>query len=88
MKKFITRLPKKFVVPNDAVGRRILEEYGALFVARGGAVPPNTVIFKNESEVSSYQSGLSKSFKNLGGFTIELQAAAMSAITVTVKCRW
>ena len=80
MSKFITKLPKKFKVPNDSVGRRILQEYGALFVARGGAIPPPTVIFKNESEVSSFQSGLTKASGNLGGFNIELQAAAMERL--------
>ncbi|MBA2736644.1 MAG: hypothetical protein H0U50_07670, partial [Pyrinomonadaceae bacterium] len=70
--KFITKLPNEFKVPTDAVGQRMLKEYGAMFVARGGAIPPNTVIFKDEAEVSSYQSGLAKASANLGGFKIEL----------------
>jgi len=77
MKKYIAKLPNEFKVPTESVGQRILKEYGALFVARGGAIPPNTVIFKNEAEVSAYQSGLAKEDENLGGFNIELQAAAM-----------
>ena len=77
---FNANLPSGFNQPNDAVGQRILKEYGALFVARGGATPPNTVIFKNESEVSAYQSGLSKSTETLGGFNIELQAAAIKGL--------
>jgi len=74
---FIAQLPSGFNQPNDGIGRRIFKEYGALFVARGGAIPPNTTIFKNESEVSAYQKKLSKSKENIGGFDIELQAAAM-----------
>ena len=75
--KFTTKLPNEFKVPTDAVGQRMLKEYGAMFVARGGAIPPNTVIFKDEAEVSLYQSSLAKASENLGGFKIELQAAAM-----------
>lgn len=74
---FTANLPSGFVQPTDAVGQKMLKEYGALFVARNGATPPKTVIFKNESEVSSFQSGLSKASESLGGINIELQAAAM-----------
>jgi len=77
MKKFINHLPNKFIIPTDVVGRRLLKEYGALFVARGGAIPPNTVIFKNEAEVSAFQSALPVATESLGGYKIELQAAAM-----------
>ena len=77
---YTANLPSGFSQPTDAVGQRILKEYGALFIARGGATPPNTVIFKNEAEVSAYQSGLSKSSETLGSFNIELQAAAMKAL--------
>ncbi len=75
--KFIANLPDNFHQPTDAIGQRLLEEYGALFVARGGSIPPNTVLFKDESEVSSFQTSLSKAKENIGGFEIELQAAAM-----------
>ena len=77
--KFTAKLPDNFQQPTDAVGERLLKEYGALFVARG-AIPPNTVIFKDEDEVSAFQSGLSKSSENLGGFNIELQTAAMNGL--------
>lgn len=77
---YTANLPSGFNQPTDAVGQRILKDYGALFVARGGAVPPNTPIFKSEAEVSAFQSSLSKSSESLGGFNIELQAAAMKAL--------
>jgi hypothetical protein len=75
--EYIANLPKDFNRPTDAIGQRLLKEYGALFVARGGAIPPKTVIFKNEREVSAYQARLSKSNENIGGFALELQTAAM-----------
>jgi len=75
--EYIANLPKDFNRPTDAVGQRLLREYGALFVARGGAIPPRTVIFKSEREVTTYQKSLSKSKENIGGFAVELQTAAM-----------
>lgn len=80
MKKYFTELPTEFGVPIDAVGQRILHEYGALFVARGGAVVPNAAIFRDESEVADYQSSLSVSSENFGSFDIELQTAAMEKL--------
>ncbi len=75
--EYIANLPKEFNRPTDTVGQRLLKEYGALFIARGGAIPPNTVIFKGERQVSAYQASLSKSKENIGGFAVELQTAAM-----------
>lgn len=77
---FNGNLPSGFVPPTDDVGKRILREYGAVFVSRGGTTPPKTVIFRDESEVSSFQTGLSKSSESIGGFTLELQSAAMSGL--------
>jgi len=78
--EYTANLPKDFKQPTDTVGRRLLKEYGALFVARGGAIPPKKVIFKSEREVSSFQASLSKSIKTVGSFEIELQTAAMKAL--------
>ena len=79
-KKFTAQLSSRFEMPFDTVGRRILKEYGALFVARGGAMPPNRVIFKSEAEVAAFQNGLQKSQENIGGFDVELQTAAMKRL--------
>lgn len=77
---FNANLPSGFNQPTDSVGQKMLKEYGAMFVAKGGATPPNTVVFKNEAEVSSWQSGVSKSKENVGGFDLELQTAAMKGL--------
>jgi hypothetical protein len=61
----------------DWVEKRILEEYGALFAARGAARVPSQIIFKNEREVSAFQKSVSIAKKNIGGFELELQTAAM-----------
>jgi hypothetical protein len=81
---FFENLPENFVFPNDAVGRRLLGEYGAVFVARGGAVAPETVIFENEREVSKFQSSVRRSRKIIGGFEIEMQTAAMQSLKKAV----
>jgi len=82
---FFENLPENLVFPTDMVGRRLMKEYGAVFVARGGAVPPPTVIFENEREVSEFQSSVGKSSKIIGGFEIELQTAAMRALKKAVS---
>ena len=74
---YTANLPAGFTTPTDAVGQKMLKEYGTMFVAKGGATPPPTVVFKNEAEVSGWQSGVAKTSENLGGFNIELQSAAM-----------
>jgi hypothetical protein len=73
---FQGNLPDGFQMPEDAVGKKILREYGALFVAKGGATPPKTVIFKSETEVSAFQTSVERSSETVG----ELQTAAMDAL--------
>lgn len=82
---FDESLPSGFVRPTDDVGRRILKEYGSLFVAKGGATPPNTVIFRNDAEVSAYQTSVSKKGQTIGGISIELQSVAMEALKIAVQ---
>lgn len=81
---FEANLPDGFVPPTDDVGRKLLKEYGAVFIARGGASPPTTVIFRDEAAVSSFQNSLTKSSKTIGGVSIELQSAAMDALEKAV----
>ncbi len=80
---FQGNLPAGFQMPTDAVGQKMLKEYGAMFVAKG-VTPPNVVVFKNESEVSAFQSGVQKSSENIGGIRVELQTAAMKALKEAV----
>jgi len=77
---FTANLPDGFKAPTDDAGRLLLKEYGAVFVARGGVTPPKTVVFKDQSEVSSFQSSLKTSSESIGGFTLELQSAAMDGL--------
>ena len=77
---FTANLPDGFKAPTDDAGRLLLKEYGAVFVARGGVTPPKTVVFKDQSEVSAFQSSLKTSSESIGGFSLELQAAAMDGL--------
>ena len=64
----------------DPVARRILNEYGAVFFASGGATPPPVCIFAGAEEVESFQRAASVSAQEMGGVLIELQPAAMRAL--------
>ncbi len=77
---FIANLPGDFNQPSDAVEQKLLAEYGAMFVAKGGAVLPNVIVFKDEAEVLSWQSGVATSKENISGFNLELQIPAMTAL--------
>jgi hypothetical protein len=82
---FTANLPGGFVQPADEVGKRLLREYGAVFVARGGVKAPLTVVFKDEAAVAAYQSTLETSEQTLGGIAIALQSPAMTALLEASK---
>ena len=77
---FTANLPDGFKAPTDDAGRLLLKEYGAVFIARGGVTPPKTVVFKDQAEVTAFQNSLKTSSETIGGFNLELQAAAMDAL--------
>lgn len=81
---FIANLPDGFEKPNDEAGSLLLREYGAVFVARGEVKPPKTVVFKDQAEVSAFQSSLTTSNANIGGIGLELQASAMDGLKKAV----
>jgi hypothetical protein len=64
----------------DPVARRILNEYGAVFLAVGGALPPPVCIFGGAEEVESFQRVARPEARELGGVRVELQPAAMRAL--------
>lgn len=75
---FAANLPAGFQMPTDDVGKRMMKEYGALFVARGGAIAPSVVVFKDAAAVSAFQSAAKGTSASIGGTSLELQEAAMS----------
>lgn len=79
---FAGNLPNGFVAPADDVGKLLLKEYGSVFVTR--ATAPTKVIFRDEADVSAFQSGLSTTTEQIGGHSITLQSAAMDALLKAV----
>src|SRR5436190_13414479 len=77
--KFAANLPAGFQMPSDDAGRRLLKEYGALFVARGVAVP-NVVVFKDAASVREFQASAGSATEKIGDAVVELQESAMRAL--------
>jgi hypothetical protein len=65
---------------DDAVGRRVLSEYGAIFLAGDEVLTPPVCMFKSAEEVSSFQREARLAAGEIEGVTVELQPAAMRAL--------
>jgi len=78
--RFLQNLTNEITSSVDKIAARIISEYGAIFVARGGSVPPDRVIFTDESDVTRFQSNLKTAKRSVGGVDIELQEPAMLAL--------
>ena len=78
---FSKNLPKGFHWPEagDDLSLRVLEEYGALFVAQGVVTPP-MVIFPDQNAVSHWQSNLNTGQAEFAGVHVRLQRAALQAL--------
>ncbi len=83
--KYTAHLPSNFHFPQTDIEQRIFAEYGALFVARCGAVAPRQVVFKSEREVAEFQSSVEIEKATVGDFEIELQGAAMKNLKNAVR---
>ena len=68
-----------FCPAGDTLTRRVLEEYGAMFVAEGVRLPP-ACVFESEEAVERFQREAGWRAEVLDGATIELQPAAMAAL--------
>jgi hypothetical protein len=65
---------------SDSVARRILEDYGAVFVASRKVMPPTVCIFSSEQEVTQFQERAGYTTERIGFDDIELQPEAMKAL--------
>ena len=66
--------------PSDLVARRILEEYGAIFVADKKVKIPPVCIFTSETQVEKFQDEADYITETIAGADIELQPEAMKAL--------
>ena len=65
---------------SDSVARRILEDYGAVFIASKKVMPPPVCIFSSEQEVTQFQERAGYRTERIGFDDIELQPEAMKAL--------
>lgn len=71
-----------FIKVSSVVEKRILEEYGAVFLTK--ATPPTKIMFTSEEEVDAFQEMAGSTIAEIGGTTIELQPEAMKALQKAV----
>ncbi|MCD9188097.1 MAG: hypothetical protein LUM44_16885 [Pyrinomonadaceae bacterium] len=76
---------RDFYDEKNIVHKTLFGEYGAVFVARGKAVAPDRIVFKNEAEVAEFQSKIPIKKAQIGEFELELQAAAMNDLLEAKK---
>ena len=62
--------------PSDPVSRRILEEYGAIFLANKKVTPPPVCIFTTEEQVTRFQDDAGFDSEVIGYDEVELQPEA------------
>ncbi len=65
---------------DDQVARRVLHDYGAMFVGTETVLPPPLCVFTNEDQVTRFQKAAGRAAATIGDAVIELQPAAMSAL--------
>ncbi|HYN26512.1 MAG TPA: hypothetical protein VES69_15930 [Pyrinomonadaceae bacterium] len=64
----------------DVVARRILEEYGAIFLAVKKVTPPPVCVFTAEEQVTRFQEAAGFTTERIADAEIELQPEAMKAL--------
>jgi hypothetical protein len=65
---------------DDDVARRVLHDYGAMFVGSQSVLPPPVCIFTSEDQVTEFQEAAGRASATIDDATIELQPAAMEAL--------
>lgn len=65
---------------NDRVARRVLHDYGAMFVGAETVLPPPLCVFTSEDQVTRFQKAAGRAAATIGDGVVELQPAAMSAL--------
>jgi hypothetical protein len=66
--------------PDDTIARRVLHDYGAMFLGCPDILPPPVCVFTSESAVSEFQHAAGRAATTIGDAVIELQPAAMAAL--------
>lgn len=65
---------------DDHIARRVLHDYGAMFVGCREILPPPVCVFTSESAVAEFQRAAGRAAARINDELIELQPAAMTAL--------
>jgi hypothetical protein len=71
---------EKICPGSDAVARRVLEDYGAMFVASKKVLPPPACVFTSEDQVTKFQQQAGVATETIADAEIELQPEAMKQL--------
>ena len=71
--------------PSDVVARRVLEDYGAIFIADKKVKIPPVCIFTSDSEVAKFQHEADYITETIAGADVELQRPAMKALLKAIE---
>ncbi len=66
--------------PSDSVARRVLEDYGAMFLANKKVLPPPVCVFTSDAQVEEFQERAGYASEVFGYDQVELQPAAMKEL--------
>ncbi len=64
----------------DPLTKRLLTEYGAIFVATGNVMLPYKCILESEDEVQAFQAIAKATYERVGGVIVTLQEPALRAL--------
>jgi len=79
LKKRKTKL-ESICPPSDSVARRVLEDYGAMFLANKKVTPPPVCVFTSDEQVMEFQERAGYSSEMIGFDQVELQPEAMKKL--------
>ena len=65
---------------DDSVARRVLHDYGAMFIGSDKILPPPVCVFTSEDEVTKFQRAAGWAGAKIGDEVIQLQPAAMTGL--------
>ncbi len=66
--------------PADSVARRVLEDYGAIFIAHKKVTPPPVCVFTSDEQVLQFQERAGYITETIGYDDVELQPEAMKKL--------
>jgi hypothetical protein len=72
-------------VSSSIVSLRVLQNYGAVFVANDSVKLPTTCIYKGERDVLQFQKSVERMPLDIGGVRIDLQAGAARALESAIS---